>query len=234
MSQEETYIPGVGNNSYGNQSGPYARRNAGGFENVKYNVNDDTVISSAGNAQASSGSSQKKSGGHVYGFLYSISSGSRECWMIKNGKNTIGRSSECDICLEEMTVSKFHAYLNVRQMKSTGKLTASIQDAGSSTSIFVNDEELESGEIHSCKHMDVLTIGENYKLLLLLIDAEDFGLSVSENFMKAEVVEEEPEIPSAANNNGGNPYDHNRRRTAQGTVDASGMQSTTPGGTKYM
>jgi len=233
MSQEETYIPGVGNNSYGAKEGPYARRSAGGFENVHHKMNDETYVSPGGNAKAASASSQK-SGGHVVGFLYSISSGMEECWMVNIGKNTIGRSSDCNICLGEMTVSKVHAYLNVRRMKSTGKLTASIQDAGSSTSVFVNEKELESAEIQACKHMDVLTIGENYKLLLLLIDAEDFGLSIAENFMPAEI-EVESEAPVTPNfNPEGNPYDHNRRRSMEDTVDASGMKYTTPGGTKFM
>lgn len=230
MSQEETYIPGVGNNPYGNQGGPYARKNAGGFENVNNKTTDDTFVSPG--AKANSASSHKSNGGHVVGFLYSISSGVEESWTVNIGKNAIGRSSECKICLQEMTVSGVHAYLNVRKMKSTGKLTASIQDAGSSTSIFVNDMELESGQIHPCKHMDVLTIGENYKLLLLLIDAEDFGLSVAENFIPAEAEEEKQ--PFESKDKGGNPYDHNKRQTVGGTVDASGMQSTSPGGTKFM
>jgi hypothetical protein len=53
--------------------------------------------------------------------------------------------------------------------------------------------------------------------------------------LPAEVKEEEPEIPFGPNSaSGNNPYDHNRRRTIDGTVDANGMQSTTPGGTKFM
>ena len=232
MSQEETYIPGVGNNGYGAKEGPYARRNAGGFDKVHHKMNDETLVSSGGKAKSPS---PQKNNGHVVGFLYSISSGMEECWMVNIGKNTIGRSPECNICLGEMTVSHVHAWLNVRRMKSTGKLTASIQDAGSSTSVFVNEQELASGEIHACKHMDVLTIGENYKLLLLLIDAEDFGLSVAESFIPAEVEEEEPEIPATPNfNPGNNPYDHNRRRSMDETVDASGTKGTTPGGTKFM
>ena len=233
MSQEETYIPGVGNSSYHSKEGPYSRRPIGGFEKNNQ-VSDETYVSSVHNVKSSS-QIQKPSGAPVVGFLYSIScSGIGEYWPIHVGKNTIGSSEDCSIQLAEMTVSEHHANLNVKQMKSTGRLTASIQDVGSKTGIYLNDEELDY-EIHTCKHMDVLTIGENYKLLLLLIDAQDCGLSVSENFVPAEVKKEEQEIPFGPNTaSGNNPYDHNRRRTIDGTVDANGMQSTTPGGTKFM
>ena len=233
MSQEETYIPGVGNNAYSGQNGPYSRKQMSGNENVMNKISNETFVSSAQQINVASNQPQKVNKAPVVGFLYSISGGIGEYWTVHIGKNTIGRSSDCNIQLPEMTVSDHHANLNVKQMKSTGKLTASIQDVGSKTGIYLNDEELDY-EIHSCKHMDILTIGENYKLLLVLIDAEAFGLSVAENFIPAEVKENETtDIPVVPTHNS-NPYDHNRRRMMDLTVDANGMQSTPPGGTKFM
>jgi hypothetical protein len=37
-----------------------------------------------------------------------------------------------------------------------------------------------------CKNGDIITIGDNYELLLILIDAPTLGLSVSENFIAIE------------------------------------------------
>lgn len=118
----------------------------------------------------------------VVGFLYSISrQGWGEYWPLHVGNNKIGRSSECDICLPEATVSSHHADLNIKQMKTSKKVIASIRDIGSKTGIFVNDEELEY-DAHNVHDKDVLTIGESYKLLVILIDAEKCGLEISENF----------------------------------------------------
>ena len=124
-----------------------------------------------------------------------------------------------------------HAELYVKQMKTTHKILASLKDVGSKNGIFVNDEELDYST-HECFNNDLITIGLNYKLLLILIDAESLGLSVSENFMAVQE-EEEPEIPFQPQNTGFNPYDHNRRPTT-GTVAMDGSQGTEPGGTRFM
>ena len=147
------------------------------------------------------------------------------------GTNKIGRSEECSICLRENTVSDLHAELYVKQMKTTHKILASIKDVGSKNGIFVNDEELDYST-HECFNNDLITIGLNYKLLLILIDAESLGLSVSENFMAVQE-EEEFEIPFQPQNTGFNPYDHNQRPVS-GTVAMDGSQGTEPGGTRFM
>ena len=74
----------------------------------------------------------------VVGFLYSISrQGEGEYWPVKLGRNTIGRSSNCSIQLCEASVSDLHASLNVKIMKSTGRLVASVRDEGSKTGLFL-------------------------------------------------------------------------------------------------
>ena len=127
----------------------------------------------------------------VVGFLYSISKqGIGEYWPLHIGRNTIGRSESCDICLKESTVSDLHAALNIKQIRSENKLYASIRDEGSKNGIFVNKEELDF-DAHSCKSNDIITIGLHYRLLLLLIDAEAYGLTVDEGFIPVDAALEE-------------------------------------------
>lgn len=118
----------------------------------------------------------------VVGFLYSISNGGvTEFWTLHLGTNTIGRSASCDIQLQEASISDKHASLSIKQMKSTGKVIASIRDTGSKNGMFLNDEELDY-ELHSCQNGDVITVGLAYKLLLVLINPSEQGLTVAENF----------------------------------------------------
>lgn len=122
----------------------------------------------------------------IVGFMYSISrEGVGEYWPIKLGRNTIGRSESCNINLPEASVSDLHASLNVKIMKSTGRLVASIRDEGSKTGLFLNDQELDY-ENYSCKNLDVLVVGTSYRLLLILIDAPEYGLTVAKNFIPAD------------------------------------------------
>lgn len=123
----------------------------------------------------------------VVGFLYSISrQGIGEYWPIKLGKNTIGRSEACDIQLAEASVSDIHASLSVKIMKSTGRLVASIKDEGSKTGLFLNNEELDYNN-YSCKNLDVIVVGSSYRLLIILVDAIEYGLTAAENFISTEI-----------------------------------------------
>lgn len=122
----------------------------------------------------------------VVGFLYSISrQGFGEFWPLHIGTNTIGRDENSDICLRERTVSDHHASLFIRQMKTSRKIIASIRDEGSKNGIFVNNEEL-TYDAYECHNRDVITVGNNYRLLLILIDADEMGLSVAQNFQPVE------------------------------------------------
>ena len=66
-------------------------------------------------------------------------------------------------------------------MSSTHRLIASIRDIGSKNGMYLNEEELDYDN-HSCKANDIITIGKCYKLIMLLVDAEQLGLSVAEDF----------------------------------------------------
>lgn len=154
----------------------------------------------------------------VVGFLYSISrQGIGEYWPIHIGRNTIGRSEDCDICLREATVSDLHASLNIKQMKTTHKVLASIRDEGSRNGIFVNDEELDYS-VHECKNHDRILVGDSYTLLLILIDADDYGLRVAPNF---QATEESVDTNDYDNNFADGMYSSSSRPTS-GTMSMDG------------
>ncbi len=230
MKQDETFVRG-GNN-------PYARSRGGqrtGSETYIPGMNDVTPGSAPSQA-----SPQAKPNTPVVGFLYSISrKGIGEYWPLHLGTNTIGRSEENDICLKEMSVSSKHATLSIKQMKSTHKLIASIRDTGSKTGMFLNDEELDY-ENHTCKANDIITVGSSYKLLLILIDAEEYGLSVAEGFVEDK---QSTEDDFGFQPQGGfgdatqskfRPYSADNRNVDTGTVDLSGAGFEEPGGTEMM
>ena len=230
MKQDETFVRG-GNN-------PYARSRGGqrtGSETYIPGMNDVTPGSVPSQA-----SPQAKPNTPVVGFLYSISrKGIGEYWPLHLGTNTIGRSEDNDICLKEMSVSSKHATLSIKQMKSTHKLIASIRDTGSKTGMFLNDEELDY-ENHTCKANDIITVGSSYKLLLILIDAEEYGLSVAEGFVENR---QSTEDDFGFQPQGGfgdatqskfRPYSADNRNVDTGTVDLSGAGFEEPGGTEMM
>lgn len=198
-----------------------------------------TIVPSMGgvavksNAVRQGNMSDKKNAAPVIGFLYSISrQGIGEYWPVHVGRNTIGRDSGNDIMLAEYTVSGLHASLSARKMKNNGKVIALIRDEGSKTGILVNGEEL-GYEGHECFNGDIITIGCNYTLLLILINAEEVGLSVAEHFEDAWEEENEAFDSIPPVNMGKptfNPYDHNNRRT----VAMDGHMDEEPGGTKFM
>lgn len=127
------------------------------------------------------------SGKPLFGFLYTISkTAAGEYWPLHQGQNTIGTDPSCDIVLSEGTVSSQHAVLMVRPMKNTGKVIASIIDARSTNGTMLNGESLAFDPVE-CKNGDVITIGDNYELFVILINAAELGLKVSENFVPVEV-----------------------------------------------
>lgn len=167
----------------------------------------------------------------IVGFLYSVSrNGIGEYWPLHLGVNKIGRSGDCDICLKENTVSLSHAELFIKRMVSTHELIASVKDCGSKNGIFINDVELRY-EIHECANNDVITIGQHYKLLLILIDTEKLGLTVDPDFIPEKGGDD---IPSAGPQTGFNPYDHNYRPLNNVTRPMNSTKETEPGGTKFM
>lgn len=171
-----TVVPGMSNNS------PYA---ANGIEQGQQAPQGQPIRKSA------------PSGKPVVGFLYSVSrTPAGEFWPIQIGRNTIGQSPDNDIQLPEGTVSSSHAILVTRQVK--GNIIAAITDSMSTNGTMINGETIGFTP-EQCKSGDIITIGNNYQLYLILVDAAQLGLSVSKDFIPIEAEEEdnqEEEIPS--------------------------------------
>ena len=209
MSQNKTVIQGL-------ESAEAPTRSANGGPNSNFYTRSErpqrgTVISGMTpnvNPQQSGGSEHTaqahqptantvQSGKPVVGFLYSISrTAAGEYWPLHIGQNTIGQSASCDIVLPEGTVSAEHAVLVVRKMKKPEKVIASISDARSTNGTMVNGESL-GFTAEECKNGDIITFGDNYELLLILIDPASLGLQVNPNFIPVAVEEDEDEFEDA-------------------------------------
>jgi pSer/pThr/pTyr-binding forkhead associated (FHA) protein len=133
----------------------------------------------------------------IVGFLYSISrTRVGEFWPLQMGRNTIGQAEDSDILLAEGTVSSNHAVIVTRQIKSG--IIAAITDSQSTNGTMINGEPI-GFSAEECHDGDIITIGNNYELVLILIDAEKRGLKVSQDFIPVEVQvedEEQEDVPS--------------------------------------
>lgn len=224
MSQNKTVIQGLepgnanaSNNFGGESSGFYSRS---GQSNARGTVVPGMMVHEGGaNANVpQSGQSKPRTinpGKPVVGFLYSISkSPAGEFWPLQIGRNTIGQGSDADICLLEGTVSINHAVLVVRQIKNTGGIIAAITDTQSTNGTMLNGETIGFSAVE-CHNGDIITIGDNYELFLILVDSAKLKLSVSPNFIPVESEDEVddpediPNFPGGATNPGGfeQPYD---------------------------
>lgn len=122
----------------------------------------------------------------IVGFLYSISrTALGEYWPLTVGRNTIGSSASSNIQLAEGTVSSEHAVIVVRQLKNSGNVIAAITDSMSTNGTMLNGETLGFSATE-CHNGDIITIGNNYELSLILIDCAKLGLSVSKDFISIE------------------------------------------------
>ncbi|MCM1521575.1 MAG: FHA domain-containing protein [Muribaculaceae bacterium] len=241
MSSDATKVPGLGNQGPDYQDF-YNRPQAAPGQGMPRQTPKGTVVPGMNNVYAPQVQEQQPMAAAVpsvpvVGFLYSISrQGVGEYWPLHVGSNKIGRSADNDVVLGELTVTDRHASLNIKQLKSTGKLLASIRDDGSKNGIYVNDEELDY-DMHPVKNHDIITIGNNYKLLLILIDAQDMGLSVAENFQPVAVEAEVPvggdfpPMPGAGDT--GSLYS-SANRVENGTVAMDGSSPVTSGRTRFL
>lgn len=255
MSQNKTVVPGMEDgNSYSNaHSNDFYSRNAnprGASQGTVVpgmdKMNDPIQRGQDGNPHTS-----RQSGKPVVGFLYSISrQGIGEYWPLYQGQNTIGSSSKCDVCLREGTVSGEHAVIVIRKMKNPEKTIASISDARSTNGTMVNGESLGFSAME-CFNGDIITIGENYDMVLLLIDIKALGLKVAENFISLNnqsenvaVEEPDPYSPGYTQPGGNDMYPprfdgsrgsyDNYRADADGTVGLDGAGGIKSGGTVGM
>ena len=197
MSQNKTVIQGLEPADSPNQSGGagqsfYSRGGQSYRGTVVPGMSDNSSVAGDQRPKQPSQQSQQKaaaSGKPVVGFLYSVArTAAGEFWPLHIGQNTIGQNPSCDISLAEGTVSSEHAVLVVRKMKNPEKVIASISDARSTNGTMINGESLGFSAVE-CKNGDIITVGDNYELYLILIDAPTLGLSVSDNFIAVETEE---------------------------------------------
>ena len=158
----------------------------------------------------------------------------------------IGQNEKCDIQLPEGTVSGEHAVLVVRKMKNPEKVIASISDARSTNGTMINGVSL-GFSAEECKNGDILTIGDNYELLVVLIDAPSLGLKVNPNFIAVETDTQPSAYPNdeppmfgggAGATRAESPFDEppywNGGGGAPGTVGLDGTVGGNHGGTVGM
>ena len=251
MSQNKTIIQGLEPES--NYGGAPSGASSNNFysRGNRSSSNRGTVVPGMMEAQAgpqttsSEPTSQPRKtvqpGKPIVCFLYSISrTRAGEYWPLQLGKNTIGQNEGNDILLAEGTVSSNHAVLLTRQGKNG--IIASIKDDQSTNGTKINGEPLDFGA-EECHDGDIITIGNNYELLLVLIDADKRGLKLSEDFIPVEVesTSEEagdfPPFPGGTTHPGGfDPY--NDGPTTWGNTGGGyypgggtvGMDGSVPGG----
>lgn len=211
MSQNKTVIQGLepeinsggapngasSNNFYSRGNRPSAAR--GTVVPGMMDVQIDAPIENAASGTSSSPQPRKvvQSGKPIVGFLYSISrTRLGEYWPLQMGRNTIGQAEDSDIRLAEGTVSSNHAVIVTRQVKNG--IIAAITDTQSTNGTMINGETI-GFSAEECHDGDIITIGNNYEFVLVLIDAEKRGLKIAQDFISVEVeaASEEPEnIPS--------------------------------------
>ena len=208
MSQNRTIISGLEpddsprqqNSNYNRQGGGdfYSRGNGNSHRGTVVPGMDDSPAPQGGQSAPQAKPSYGKAapqGKPVVGFLYSVSRyAGGEFWPLHIGQNVIGQNSKCDIQLPEGTVSGEHAVLVVRKMKNPEKVIASISDARSTNGTMINGVSL-GFSAEECKNGDILTIGDNYELLVVLIDAPTLGLKVNPNFIAVET-DAQPAYPN--------------------------------------
>lgn len=255
MSQSKTVIQGLepGNvnstNNYGGESSGFYSRS--GQSNARGTVVPGMVEHEGGAKSSASQAAQSKPrvinpGKPVVGFLYSVSkTPAGEFWPLQIGRNTIGQGSDADICLLEGTVSVNHAVLVVRQIKNTGGIIAAITDTQSTNGTMLINQTIGFSAVE-CHNGDIITIGDNYELFLILVDSAKLNLSVSSNFIPVESEDDVddgadiPNFPGGAIRPGGfEPYDGPSPRgtngynpSAGGTVGMDGsMTGDNHGGT---
>lgn len=197
MSQNKTVIQGLepetsmGNGSFGTTPNFYSRSNshsASARGTVVPGMMDNTSTGSQNVGPEPVKPQPRKvaqPGKPVVGFLYSISrTPMGEYWPLQMGRNTIGQGVDNDILLAEGTVSTNHAVIVTRQVKNG--IIAAITDSQSTNGTMINGEPI-GFSAEECHDGDVITIGNNYQFVLILIDAAKMGLSVSKDFISVDV-----------------------------------------------
>ena len=98
------------------------------------------------------------------------------------GRNLIGKSQNCDVCLHENTVSSEHAILYIRKNNSIAShYDITLTDYNSQYGSTVNDEDGRY-ETLSVKENDILTIGRHYKFIIKIFDVDETVFREDEEF----------------------------------------------------
>jgi len=190
MTNYHTVVPGAqaGNDeTHLNQSG--GKTNSGHRDNqhAGYEPNaNGTKIPGMDDQPYSKGSQPQQDqilGKPIIGFMVSVSKTEEvEYWVLRQGQNTIGSGSNCNIVLAEAAVSGLHAVLAVhRNPGDNNRLSVGLMDRGSSNGTFVNGNYIGFSPCQ-CKNLDKIKIG-NYELLLMLFDIVDFDMKKAESFI---------------------------------------------------
>jgi len=169
----------------------------------------------------------------LIGVLYSISAGIEgELFPVYVGRNTIGSDLSSDICLRETSVSAQHGILLARKqtnMQGDEFINVILSDTNSSYGTCVNGERLNFEKV-TCTDGDVISIGQNYVLVLSLFNALD-KLTVAYGFDRIpdpKIIEKETQtsIPPSENIIGGMQLnqveDHSTNITHDIQEEASG------------
>lgn len=252
MSQNKTKVPGMDGTQNANFNSTNNGAPNGFYQSNKQTNSRGTVFPGMNNGKNAEDKPGQKSanaqvGKPIVGFLYSISrTPLGEFWPLKIGPNSIGIDNSNDIVLPEGTVSGKHAVIVIRQIKNTGNIIAAITDTQSTNGTMINGETIGFSAVE-CNSGDVITIGNNYELVLILVDPAKLNLSVSADFISVD--SEDDYIPNSdydfsnrTNPGGGfKPFDETEPwanggfTPNDGTVGMDGAtQGFKKGGTKTM
>lgn len=118
----------------------------------------------------------------VVGVLFSISRGLLgEMFPLYLGRNVIGQTANCDICLREKSVSSEHAILYIKKEGNPAQLNMTITDYNSTYGTTVNEMDARY-ETLPVNENDVLTIGKHYQFLVKIFDVEKAKLTEDMGF----------------------------------------------------
>lgn len=179
---DKTNVPGFEDDySYSGSSSHHAPNNPN-FK-TSGSKGNETVISGLENDNVSSkGVKDNAKGKPIVGMFYSVShTAYGEFWPLYLGANKIGRASENDVVLYEGTVSTNHAILTV--LRDEDGLYAAIENAEGVNGVKLNGKSIRLNR-KECNNMDIITVGKNYELLLMLIDCDKYGLTTSVDFIE--------------------------------------------------
>lgn len=206
MSQNKTIVPGVNYDNSG--SNEYEEAIYGNLYSRSSNTDDNRTYIAGQPAKVSNGNEATAThdqgfGGigmpynrqrhiamqerMVVGCLFSISKSLLgEIYPLYLGRNIIGSSSGCDICLKEKTISPEHAILYIRKEERPSSYNITLTDYNSEygTAVNGNDGRYETLAI---KENDVITVGRHYKLLIKTFNSEEAGLDEDTDFEEIDI-----------------------------------------------